>query len=185
MLIIGEKINGTRKLVNKAVLERDAAFIQKLAIAQVEAGADALDVNAGTATDREADDMVWLIETVQQVIDKPLCLDSPNPQALLAGLGATRQVPIINSISAEEHRLTGVLPLVAKHGCRVLALALDGSTIAPTCEGRMVIVRRLFEETRKAGVPDQNVYVDPLIMSIATDNTACNVTLLTMRAVLA
>jgi 5-methyltetrahydrofolate--homocysteine methyltransferase len=185
MLVIGEKINGTRKLVNKAVLGRDAEFIRKLAISQVEAGADVLDINAGTATDREPDDILWLIDTVQEVVDKPLCLDSPNPAALLAGLGATKQVPIINSISAEEHRLTGVLPLVASHGCRVLALALDGGTISPTCEGRMEIIRRLMAETRKAGVPDENVYVDPLVMSVATDTNACGITLSTMRAILA
>jgi 5-methyltetrahydrofolate--homocysteine methyltransferase len=184
MLVIGEKINGTRKLVNKAVLERDAAHIQKLALSQVEAGADALDINAGTSTDREADDIIWLINTVQEVMDKPLCLDSPNPDALLAGLSATRQVPIINSISAEEHRLKDVLPIVAHHGCRVLALALDGNTIQTTCEGRMAIVRRLFEETRKAGVPDDKVYIDPLVMSVATDTKACLTTLETMRTIL-
>jgi cobalamin-dependent methionine synthase I len=185
MLIIGEKINGTRKLVNKAVLERDADHIRKLAISQVEAGADVLDINAGTPPDREPEDMVWLINTVQEVVDKPLCLDSPNPDALLAGLSATRQVPVINSISGEQERLRGVLPIVARHDCRVLALALDGSTITPTCEGRMQIVRRLFEETRKAGVPDEKVYVDPLVMTVATDTNACLVTLATMRAVLA
>jgi cobalamin-dependent methionine synthase I len=184
MLIIGEKINGTRKLVNKAVLERDADHIRKLAITQVDAGADVLDINAGTASDREPDDIIWLINVVQEVVDKPLCLDSPNPDALLAGLSATKQVPIINSISAEEHRLKGVLPIVASHGCRVLALALEGSTIAQTSEGRMEIVRRLFEATRKAGVPDENVYVDPLVMSVATDSNACQITLATMRAIL-
>jgi 5-methyltetrahydrofolate--homocysteine methyltransferase len=185
MLIIGEKINGTRKLVNKAVLERDVDHIHKLAVSQVEAGADVLDINAGTASEREPEDMVWLINVVQEVVDKPLCLDSPNPDALLAGLTATRQVPIINSISAEEHRLRGVLPIVAQYGCRVLALALDGGTIAPSCEGRMAIVRRLMEETRKAGVGDEKVYVDPLVMSVATDSNACQITLATMRAILA
>lgn len=185
MLIIGEKINGTRKLVNKAVLERDADHIRKLALTQVEAGADALDINAGTGPDREAEDIIWLINTVQDVTDKPLCLDSPNPAALLAGLSATKQVPLINSISLEEHRLTGVLPIVAAHGCRVLALALDGGTIQTTCEGRMTIVRRLFEETRKAGVADDKVYVDPLVMSVATDSQACMTTLETMRTILA
>ena len=149
MLIIGEKINGTRKLVNKAVLERDADHIRLLAISQVEAGADALDINAGMP-DREPDDIVWLINTVQEVVDKPLCLDSPNHEALLAGISATRQVPIINSISMEEQRIREVLPIVARHGCRVLALALDGSAISQSCEGRMAVVRRLFEETKPA-----------------------------------
>jgi cobalamin-dependent methionine synthase I len=183
MLIIGEKINGTRKAVNKAVLDRDVDFIRTLAIAQVEAGADALDINAGTAGEREPDDMVWLINVVQDAVDKPLSLDSPNPAALAAGLAATRQVPIINSISGEEDRLREVLPLMAKHGCRVLALALDGVTVPETCDERMAVVRRLFEATRKAGVPDENMFVDSLVLTVATNSEACNVTLATMRAV--
>jgi 5-methyltetrahydrofolate--homocysteine methyltransferase len=185
MLIIGEKINGTRKLVNKAVVERDADHIRHLAISQVEAGADALDINAGTLPDREPEDMVWLINTVQEAVDKPLCLDSANPAALLAGISATRQTPMINSISMEEYRIRETLPLVARHGCRVLALALDGQTIPSTCEGRMAVVRRLFEETRKAGVPDENMYVDPLVMTVGTDSEACCTTLATARAILA
>jgi 5-methyltetrahydrofolate--homocysteine methyltransferase len=184
MLVIGEKINGTRKLVNKAVLTRDVEHIRKLALSQVEAGADVLDINAGTSPEREPEDIIWLVNVVQEITDKQLCLDSPNPEALLAGLGATKQPPIINSISCEEHRLSGVLPIVAKFGCPVLALALDGGTIQTTCEGRMAIVRRLFEETRKAGVADDMVYVDPLVMSVATDTKACLITLETMRSIL-
>jgi 5-methyltetrahydrofolate--homocysteine methyltransferase len=183
MFIIGEKINGTRKAVNKAVLERDAEFIRNLALAQVAAGADALDINAGTAGEREPEDMVWLINTVQEVVDKPLSLDSPNSVALAAGLAVAKQTPVINSISGEEERLTEVLPLVAKHGCRVLALALDGVTVPETCEERMTVVRRLFEASRQAGVPDENMFVDTLVMTVATNSDACNVTLATMRAV--
>ncbi len=183
MFIIGEKINGTRKAVNKAVLERDAEFIRNLAIAQVAAGADALDINAGTAGEREPEDMVWLINVVQETVDKPLSLDSPNCAALAAGLAVTKQTPVINSISGEEERLREVLPLVAKHGCRVLALALDGVTVPETCEERMAVVRRVIGATRQAGVADEKVYVDSLVMTVATNSEACNVTLATMRAV--
>jgi 5-methyltetrahydrofolate--homocysteine methyltransferase len=184
MLIIAEKINGTRKLVNKAVLERDVNFIQKLALSQVEAGADYLDINAGTPTEREPDDVIWLVNVVQETVDKPLCLDSPNSVALLAGLSVAKQPPMINSISGEPQRLANVLPVVAQHGLKVLALAMDSNVIQTTCEGRMVIIRRVFEETRKAGVPDENMYVDPLAMSVATATDACKVTLETMRAIL-
>ena len=183
MLVIAEKINGTRKLVNKAVLGRDVEFIQNLARSQAEAGADYLDINAGTLPEREPDDIVWLVNIVQEVVDKPLCLDSANPEALLAGLAATKQAPIINSISGEENRLRDVLPVVAKHGLKTLALAIDSTGIPETSEGRMTIIRRLFEETRKAGVPDENMYVDPLVMSVATAPDACKITLATMRMV--
>ncbi len=183
MLIIGEKINGTRKSVREAVLNRDVEFIRRLALAQIEAGADVLDVNAGTSPDREPEDMIWLVATIQEVVGNPLSLDSPNPETLAAGVAVTRQAPIINSISGEEDRLKLVLPLVAKHGCRVLALALDGITVPETCEERMAVVRRIFQATRAVGVPDDNVYVDALVMTVATNTEACNTTLSTMRAV--
>jgi len=185
MLIIAEKINGTRKSVNKAVLERDTKFIQDLALAQVAAGGDVLDINAGTPTDREPNDVIWLVNTVQEVTDKPLCLDSPNPKALAAGLTAVKQPPMINSISGEPERLNNVLPLVAQNKLKVLALAMDSGIIPATCEGRMKVVRMLFELTRKAGLPDDYIYVDPLALSVATATNACLVTLETMRAILA
>ncbi len=185
MFIIGEKINGTRTQVNRAILERDAGFVQTLARNQVEAGADALDVNAGTTPDREPEDLLWLVKTVQEVVDKPLSLDSPNPEALALALGACKQTPIVNSISGESERLARVVPLVAKHGCRVLALALDDDGIPSSGEGRMAVVRRLLQATRSQGIPDEHVYIDSLVMSVATDSEACKITLQTMRAALA
>lgn len=95
MIIIGEKINGTRKAVTKAIRERDAAFIRQLAWEQAEAGSAYLDVNAGTAPDREPEDMIWLINTIQNACDTPLCLDSANPQALAAGLEADGARPLL------------------------------------------------------------------------------------------
>lgn len=183
MLIIGEKINGTRKEVAKAVAERDAEFIRNLAREQVDAGADVLDVNAGTRPDREPGDLLWLVETVQGTVDKPLCLDSANPKALAQVIPAAQHTPLINSISGEPGRIEGILPLVAAHGCSVIALALDDKGIPKGTEARLSVIRRLFEETRKAGVPDDRVYVDPLVMAVATDNQVCLVALETMKAV--
>lgn len=183
MLIIGEKINGTRKEVARAVQERDAEFIRGLAERQAEAGADFLDVNAGTNPDREPDDLVWLVRIVQDAVDKPLCLDSANPKALAAALAEVRTTPMVNSISGEPDRLSGILPLAAKHGCHLIALALDDSGIPKGTEGRLTVIRRLFDETRRAGVPDDRVYVDPLAMAVATDNQACVIALETIRTV--
>jgi cobalamin-dependent methionine synthase I len=182
MLIIGEKINGTRKAVGKAVQDRDAAFIQKLALEQVNGGADVLDVNAGTEASREPDDLLWLVETVQAVVDKPLALDSPNPKALAHAIKAVKQTPFINSISGEASRLAAI-PIVAEHKCHVLALAVDDNGIGKDVEARMVVVRRLFGETRKAGIPDENVYVDPLVAAIATDGQACHLAMDCMRTI--
>jgi cobalamin-dependent methionine synthase I len=181
--IIGEKINGTRKKVAQAIAGRDVAFIQDLAQKQVKAGAHWLDVNAGTHPDQEPDDLVWLIHIIQEVVNVPLCLDSANPYALTMAIKELKQTPMINSISGEPERLNNVLPVVAEHGCEVIALAMDDKGIPDTADGRIAVVRSLFEATRAAGVPDEKVYVDPLVMTIAT-NTECGMIVLdTMRAI--
>ncbi|MCR4406005.1 MAG: methyltetrahydrofolate cobalamin methyltransferase [Anaerolineae bacterium] len=183
MQIIGEKINGTRKRVAQAIMERDSAFIQDLAIRQAEAGAAWLDVNAGTHPNREPDDLIWLVETIQPVVKVPLCLDSANPQALAAAIQVVQQTPMINSISGEPSRLEGILPLVAKHSCPVIALAMDERGIPETCEQRMAVVHKVMEATRAAGVPDEKVYVDPLAMTLATNTQAALITLDTIHAI--
>ncbi|MCB0195493.1 MAG: methyltetrahydrofolate cobalamin methyltransferase [Anaerolineae bacterium] len=183
MKIIGEKINGTRKRVAQAITERNADFIKELAQKQAEAGAAWLDVNAGTHPDREADDLIWLVETVQAVVDTPLCLDSANPHALAAAITAVNKTPMINSISAEPERIEGILPLVAEHGCQVIALAMAAKKIPETVEGRVVVIEELIEKTRSAGVPDKNVYVDPLAMTISTNIQSAIIVCDTIRAI--
>jgi cobalamin-dependent methionine synthase I len=167
--IIGEKINGTRKRVAWAIAERDAGFIRDLARKQTEAGSAWLDVNAGTHPRQEPDDLVWLIENVQAVVNTPLCLDSANPKALAVAIKAVNKTPLINSVSGEPERLGGILPLVAEHGCRVIALAMDEKKIPETSEARMGVIHKVMEATRAAGVPDEHIYVDPLAMTLATN----------------
>ena len=183
MQIVGERINGTRKRVAKAISERDTAFIRDLAVKQAEAGAAWLDVNAGTHPGSEADDLIWLIQTIQREVAVPLCLDSTNPKALAAAVEVVEQTPMINSISGEPQRLEGILPLVAEHGCPVIALAMDDKGIPETCEPRLEVVRRVMEATRASGVPDSNVYLDPLVMTLAANTNSALVTLDTMRAI--
>ena len=182
MFIIGEKINGTLKKVAAAIAVHDAAYIQDLARRQVEAGADYVDVNAGTASGREPDDLTWLIDTVQAVVDVPLCLDSANPAALKAGMERVKQKPMVNSISGEAIRLDGILPLVVERGCPVIALLLDDAGIPADVARRLSIGRKIMERTRQAGVRDRDVYVDPLAMALCTKTDGCIIALETMRA---
>ncbi len=183
MKIIGEKINGTRKRVGEAIVNRDKDFIKDLAKRQVEAGAHLLDVNAGTKPDREAEDLVWLVRSIQEELDVPLCLDSANAAPLRAALEEVKQTPMINSISGEPKKLEEILPLAADHGSSVIALAIGEKGIPKNVEDRLIVVRKLIEETRKCGVPDERVYVDPLVMTIATDTEAGRITLETIRSV--
>jgi cobalamin-dependent methionine synthase I len=183
MKIIGEKINGTRKKVAQAIAARDTAAIQNLAKKQAQAGSDWLDVNAGTHPDREPEDLIWLIETVQEVVDTPLCLDSANPKALWAAIEKTNKTPMINSISGEPDRLSGILPIAVEHGCEVIALCMDDKGIPSTAEKRLDVIRKVFFESRQAGIPDEKIYVDPLIMTISTNIKAGRIILDTMRAI--
>lgn len=183
MKIIGEKINGTRKRVARAITERDVEFIQSLASRQAEAGAHWLDVNAGTHPDREADDLIWLIETIQAVTTTPLSLDSANPQALQAAIQSVDRTPMINSISGEPQRLSGILPIAAEHGCPVIALAMDAKQIPASSDKRFEIIRTVMAETRAQGVPDEHVYIDPLAMTISTNTNSAVTAFETMRTV--
>lgn len=169
MEIIGEKINGTRKRVAQAIAERDADFIRELARQQAEAGSTWLDVNAGSLPQQEPDDLVWLVENIQAVVDTPLCLDSANPQALAAAIKVVNKTPMINSISGEPQRLAEILPLVAEYGCKVIALTLDDQKVPATVQARVDIVHKMLAASRAANIPDERIYVDPLAMTISTN----------------
>ena len=181
--IIAEKINGTRKRVAQAIKDRDAAFIQDLARQQAEVGATAwLDVNAGTAPQREPEDLIWLVETIQAVVDKPLALDSANPSALKAALGAVRHKPLINSISLEPGRLD-VYPIVAESKCPAVALAMDEKGIPKTKEERLEVIGRILDKTRPMDIADEDLYFDPLAMTIATGQENALLFLETVREI--
>lgn len=183
MQIIGEKINGTRKRVARAIAERDTEFIKNLAVGQAEVGSTWLDVNAGTHPKTEPDDMVWLVETIQAEVEIPLCLDSANPETLKFGIQAVNKTPMINSISGEVDRLEKVLPIIAEHGCEVIALAMDDKKIPETYEKRLEVIDTVITATRAAGVMDDKVYVDPLAMTIATANQSAVMACETIRSV--
>jgi 5-methyltetrahydrofolate--homocysteine methyltransferase len=184
MILIGEKINGTRKKVNEAILSKDELFISELARKQFEAGAKYLDVNAGTLPSREPDDLVWLARLVQKAAPEAiLCLDSANPEALEAGLKIAEKTPMVNSLSGENARLKGVLPLAAKYGTELVVLALDDNGIPETAEKRLEIVRNLIGLCKDSGIGEEKLYVDPLVLSISTGNHYGRVTLDTMTSV--
>jgi cobalamin-dependent methionine synthase I len=184
MIVIGEKINGTRKRVAEAILSRDKDFIKDLALRQVNAGAAYLDVNAGTPPEREPDDMIWLINTIQEVTDAPLCLDSANPKALTEGFKAVNKKPMVNSLSGEKNRVERVLPLACEHQTELIVLALDDKGIPDTVEKRIEIVSRLVKMTREGGLADNKLYIDPLITTMSTDINSGKMAFAAMRGIL-
>jgi len=182
MIIIGEKINGTRKAVANAIRERDSDFIRRLAVEQTEAGAAYLDVNAGTPPRQEPDDLVWLIENAQAASDLPLCLDSANPAALRAGLEAVEKTPLINSVSGEKARIAGVLPLALEYKTGLILLALDDTKGIPdTGKGRMEIINKLMDLAVKGGLEEERLFIDPLVTAISTGTESAKTTFETIR----
>jgi cobalamin-dependent methionine synthase I len=169
MLIVGEKINTSRKRIAEAVEKRDASFIGKVAQSQAQAGAHYIDVNAGTFFDKEADCLCWLVETVQSAVDLPLCLDSPNPDALIAAIKHHKGEPMINSISLEKDRFSSLLPVVAGHPCRVVALCMGETSMPTTVEERVRVGSELLQKLTAQGIPMEKIYVDPLVQPVSVD----------------
>lgn len=168
MLIIGERINTSRKAVAPAVGARDGDFVRSEARNQVEAGADYLDVNCGTFVQEEPELLEWLVRTVQSAADVPLCLDSPNPAALRRALAAHHGRALINSITAERDRWGKVLPLVKEYGARIIALTMDDEGMSESAEERFRVGARLIENLTKNGVAPEDIFIDPLVRPVST-----------------
>jgi len=176
LLIVGERINTSRKIkgepvIEQAVLNRDADYIKKLATSQFEAGATYIDVNAGTLTSGEPEALEWLTKVVMEAVDAPISFDTPNPAALDMALRAydpAKGQPMINSITAESERYKNVLPFVLDYKAKVIALAMDDSGIQQDPEKRHFVARKLIDDLTGAGVPIGDIYVDPLTFPIGT-----------------
>jgi cobalamin-dependent methionine synthase I len=173
MIIVGEQINTSRRSIAEAVERRDASYIVKIAREQAEAGADYIDVNAGTFLEQETECLCWLVETVQGELDVPLCLDSPDPRALAEAMKCHRGEPIINSISLEAERFQAILPIVTSHPCQVVALCMAETSMPTTVEDRVQVGAGLINRLTDAGIPLEKIYVDPLIQPISVDTGMC------------
>ena len=170
IIVVGEKINTSRKKVKEAAKNRDASFIRNLARSQAEGGATFIDVNCGTFVDEEVEVMKWLVEEIQQEVDLPLCIDSPNPLAIKAGLEGHRNgQAMVNSITAEKSRYDSILPLVKEYGCKIVVLCMDDeSGIPEDAQTRFDIAAKVIDGLEKAGTKQDDIYVDPLIQPIST-----------------
>lgn len=169
MLIVGENINTSRKSIAEAVEKQNADFIVQVAKDQADAGADFIDVNAGTYVDRETEYLCWLVKTVQDAVDLPLCLDSPSPAALAEAVKHHRGEPMINSISLEKDRFDAMLPIVTAQSCRIVALCMTETAMPVTVEDRVQAGAELINRLTAAGVALENIYIDPLVQPVSVD----------------
>jgi 5-methyltetrahydrofolate--homocysteine methyltransferase len=187
MLLMGESINGTRKQVAEAIQARDAEFIKTLAQDQIDAGANVLDVNGGVAGGNEVEDLTWLIDIVMGITDMQLMVDSASPTALEAGVQAIidkgGKIPFINSISGEQPRIDAVLPLIEKYKCPVVGLCLSNDGIPPTAEDRFAVAKDIYDMCTGAGLPAEDLWIDPLVLAVSADPCAPGVTMDTLKMV--
>ncbi len=140
---------------------------------QVDAGADYVDINCGTMIFNEEETMAWLVETVQSGISAPLSLDSPNPKALERGLSLVKNgQPMINSITGEKERFNVILPLILKYQTKIVGLCMDDSGMPETADDRLKIADKLVADMVAAGVPEDDIYLDPLVKTISTGDKA-------------
>lgn len=183
-VIIGEKINPTgRKKMAAALQAGDMDYIKNLALTQIAAGAEVLDVNVGVPGMDDVALMDSVVKFLNEIVDLPLCLDSSNPAALAAGLAAALGKPLVNSVSGEESRLASVLPLVKDRGAAVIGLILDDSGVPATAMARLAVAEKILERAVRIGIPQEDVIIDPLVMAVGSDSNAGMITLETVRLV--
>lgn len=172
--IIGENIHIISPKVKEAIKNRDARFFQELAVKQVEAGAVALDLNIGPQKKRGHEILPWLVETVQEVVDVPLSLDTTNLAAIEAALEVAKVPCIINSTSAEEERLQNVPPLAKKFGAKLIALTMAKSGIPVSADERVnLALEKLIPRAMELDIPMEDLIIDPLVLTVSGCQEYC------------
>ena len=172
-VIIGERINPTgRKILSEEMARGDYSRVEADAMAQVEAGAHMLDVNAGVPLADEPAMLADIVKLVQSITDVPLSIDSSIVAALESGLSVYQGKALVNSVTGEEERLESVLPLVRRHGAAVVAISNDETGISEDPDVRFEVARKIVERAADHGIPREDIVVDPLVMPIGAINTA-------------
>ena len=183
-VIIGERINPTgRKVLAAEMKDGVMDRVRSDAQAQTAAGAHMLDVNAGIPAIDEPALLVAAIKAVMEVTDIPICIGSSIIEALEAGLSAYEGKALVNSVTAEEDRMERILPLVKKHGAAVIGMANDETGITMVPEERLALARRIVERAADHGIPQEDVIIDPIAMTVAADPACGLITLETMRLI--
>lgn len=183
-VIIGERINPTgRKKLAGELAAGDFSRVRSDALAQVDAGAQALDVNSGVPGADEPAIMRQAVQTVMEVVDVPQCFDSPNPAALEAALSVYSGKALINSTTGEESALERILPLARKYGAAVICLCNDERGPSQDPLVRLEVAKKILARAADHGIPQADLLLDPLVMTVGADPNAARVTLETIRMI--
>jgi len=166
MFIIGELINGMYKDVGRAIQNKDKSVIQRLAKEQVDVGCSALDLNCGPASRNPESDLPWLVQAVQEVTDKTLCLDSTKPNAIEEGLKIIKNKAIVNSTSADKARLDILVPIALKYKTGLIALTLDKKGVPQDKDRRLELAAMIIADCQEKGFPLDELYIDPVVLPV-------------------
>jgi len=183
-VLIGERINPSgRKKLSEALKAGQLEIIGSEAKAQVEAGADIIDVNVGAFGVDEVDVLPKAVKIAMKAVDAPLCIDSSNPDALVAALKVYKGKPLVNSVSGEEHSLARILPVIKEYGAAVVSLTQDDEGIPTDADRRVAIAHKIVERAGKAGIPPEDIVIDCLAFAVGADTNSGRVTMETIRRV--
>lgn len=166
MLIIGELINGMYRNIGKAIKEKDRAIIQKCALEQIKAGADALDINCGPASKDPVNDIQWLIQAIQEITDKPLSIDSSKPQVIESGLKVIKNKAIINSTTADPEKLEKLVPLAKKYNAKLIGLTISTKGIPQNKYQRLELAVTIVSSCVEQGYAVEDLYLDPIVLPV-------------------
>ena len=182
--LIGERINPTgKKRMTEALKAGNLEIVREEALAQVKAGADVIDVNVAAAGVDEVTLLPQAVRVVMDTVDAPLCLDSPNPEALEAALKVYDGKPLINSVTGEEHSLRKVLPLVKEYGAAVIGLVQDEAGVPKDAERRLTIAHKILSFAEAEGIPRGDVIIDCLAFAVGADPSSGLVILETIQRI--
>src|SRR3712207_2139256 len=183
--LIGERINPTgRRIFQEQLRAGDFSAIERDVKAQVEGGADVLDINMGVPLTDEPELLAKAITMVQGLTDLPICIDSSVVEALEAGLSVYQGRALVNSVTAEDDRLALILPLVKKHDAAIIALPNDHDEIPMEADKRVELTRKIVQvATQEYGIAQADIVIDPLAMPIGADTTTSLVTFEVMRRI--
>jgi len=166
MFIIGELINGMYTSISRAIKDKDKSEIQRCALAQIESGADALDINCGPGSKDPVSDIQWLVGTIQEVTDKTLVLDSSKSKVIEAGLKAVKNKVIINSTMADPEKLEIMVPLAKKYNAKLIGLAMSSKGVPQNKDQRLELAATIVAHCQEAGFPIEDLYLDPIVLPV-------------------
>lgn len=175
MIIIGEKLNGSIPSVAKAIAERDADLIRERAKMQEEAGADFLDVCASVEEEVEVETLKWMIDLVQEVTDTRICVDSPSAKTCAEGIKLCKRPGLVNSVSLEGNKIDTIFPVIADTDWECVALLCDNDGIPDSVEKRMKVFHGIMEKAKEYNIAPSRLHIDPLVVTLSTDQTALTV----------